>query len=75
MVVVGHAFNLSTQGWKVGKGRWISEFKASLFYRVSSRTARATQRKPDLGGRKEMYLKYLPYICVLLIWKISELNC
>jgi hypothetical protein len=29
-----------------GRGRWISEFKASLVYRVSSRTARATQRKP-----------------------------
>jgi hypothetical protein len=26
--------------------QWISEFKASLVYRVSSRTARATQRKP-----------------------------
>jgi hypothetical protein len=29
-----------------GRGRWISEFKASLVYRVSSRTARAIQRKP-----------------------------
>jgi hypothetical protein len=29
-----------------GKGRWISEFKASLVYRVSSRTVRATQRNP-----------------------------
>jgi hypothetical protein len=29
-----------------GRGRWISEFKASLVYRVSFRTARATQRKP-----------------------------
>jgi hypothetical protein len=27
------------------QGRRISEFKASLIYRVSSRTARATQRK------------------------------
>ena len=27
-----------------GRGRWISEFKASLIYRVSSRTARVTQR-------------------------------
>jgi hypothetical protein len=27
-----------------GRGRWISEFKASLVYRVSSRTARAIQR-------------------------------
>jgi hypothetical protein len=29
-----------------GRGRWISEVKASLVYRVSSRTARATQRNP-----------------------------
>jgi hypothetical protein len=28
------------------RGRWISEFKASLVYRVSSRTAKATQRNP-----------------------------
>jgi hypothetical protein len=31
-----------------GRGRWISEFKASLVYRVSSRTKRATQRNPVL---------------------------
>ena len=29
-----------------GRGRWISEFEASLVYRVSSRTGRATQRNP-----------------------------
>jgi hypothetical protein len=29
-----------------GKGRQISEFEASLVYRVSSRTVRATQRNP-----------------------------
>jgi hypothetical protein len=29
-----------------GRGRWISEFNASLVYKVSSRTARATQRNP-----------------------------
>jgi Sec-independent protein translocase protein TatA len=28
-----------------GRGRWISEFKVSLDYRVNSRTARAIQRK------------------------------
>jgi hypothetical protein len=28
------------------KGRWISEFEASLAYKVSSRTARAIQRNP-----------------------------
>jgi hypothetical protein len=42
LAVMAHAFNPST--WEGGKGRQISEFKASLFYRVSSRTARATQR-------------------------------
>ena len=29
-----------------GRGRRISKFKASLVYRVNSRTARATQRDP-----------------------------
>jgi hypothetical protein len=29
-----------------GRGRQISEFEASLVYRVSSKTARATQRNP-----------------------------
>jgi hypothetical protein len=29
-----------------GRGRRIPEFEASLVYRVSSRTARATQRNP-----------------------------
>jgi hypothetical protein len=29
-----------------GRGRQISEFEASLIYKVSSRTARATQRNP-----------------------------
>jgi hypothetical protein len=29
-----------------GRGRQISEFKASLVYRVSFRIARATQRNP-----------------------------
>jgi hypothetical protein len=36
-----------------GRGRWISEFEASLIYRVSSRTARATQRNPVSKKRKE----------------------
>jgi hypothetical protein len=31
-----------------GRGRQISQFKASLVYRVSSRIARATQRNPVL---------------------------
>jgi hypothetical protein len=37
--MVAHAFNPS-------RGRQISEFEASLVYRVSSRTARTAQRNP-----------------------------
>jgi hypothetical protein len=36
-----------------GRGRWISEFEASLVYRVSSRTARATQRNPVSKNQKK----------------------
>jgi hypothetical protein len=36
-----------------GRGRRISEFEASLVYRVSSRTARATQRNPVSKNQKQ----------------------
>jgi hypothetical protein len=36
-----------------GRGRQISEFKASLVYKVSSRTARATQRNPVSKNQKK----------------------
>jgi hypothetical protein len=36
-----------------GRSRWISEFEASLVYKVSSRTARAIQRNPVL---KKIYI-------------------
>jgi hypothetical protein len=36
-----------------GKGRRISEFEASLVYKVSSRTARAMQRNPVSGKKKK----------------------
>jgi hypothetical protein len=38
------------------RGRWISEFEASLVYRVSSRTARAIQRNPVLEKKSMGYL-------------------
>jgi hypothetical protein len=44
--VVVHAFNPS-------RGRWISEFKASLVYKVSSRTAMAIQRNPVLKNKNK----------------------
>jgi hypothetical protein len=43
------AFNFST--WEA-EGRKISEFEVSLVYRVSSRTARVTQRSPVLKKQK-----------------------
>jgi hypothetical protein len=36
-----------------GRGRWISEFEASLVYRVSSRIVRAIQRNPVLENQKK----------------------
>jgi hypothetical protein len=37
-----------------GRGQQISEHKASLFYRMNSRTARATQRNPVLKKKKNL---------------------
>jgi hypothetical protein len=36
-----------------GRGRQISEFEASLIYKVSSRTARAIQRNPVSKNKKQ----------------------
>jgi hypothetical protein len=36
-----------------GRGRRISEFEASLVYKVSSRTARAIKRNPVLKSQKK----------------------
>jgi hypothetical protein len=47
--VVAQAFNPST--WEAEAGE--VEFEASLIYRVSSRTARATQRNPVSKKKKK----------------------
>ena len=41
------------QGGRGGRARRISDFGASLVYRVSSRTARATQRNPVSKEKKK----------------------
>jgi hypothetical protein len=41
-----------------GRGRRISEFEASLVYRVSSRTARATQKNPVSKNQKRKRKRY-----------------
>ena len=53
---VAHAFNPS-------RGRWISEFEASLVYKVSSRRARAIQRYPV--SKKQTNKKKTPIISLL----------
>jgi hypothetical protein len=50
VVVIAHGFNPIT--WKA-ETEWISEFKASLVYRVGSRTAKTTQRNPVLKNQTE----------------------
>jgi hypothetical protein len=45
--------HLESQHLVGGRGRWISEFEASLVYRVSSRTARSIQRNPISKNQKK----------------------
>jgi hypothetical protein len=52
-----------------GRGRRISEFEASLVYKVSSRTARAIQKNPVLKKTKKKR-KEIDYN-----WKMKSLNC
>jgi murein L,D-transpeptidase YcbB/YkuD len=47
-----------------GRGRRISEFEASLVYRMSSRTATATQRNPVSKNRKKKKKKRPTHICL-----------
>jgi hypothetical protein len=44
-----------------GRGRRISDFEASLVYKVSSRTARATQRNPVLKNQKNKKIKKIKF--------------
>jgi hypothetical protein len=54
--VVAHTFNPSTR-W--GRGRQISEFEASLVYKVSSRIARVIQRNPVSKNPKKKVPHFL----------------
>jgi len=53
LLIVVHTFNPST--WE-SKASELCEFKASLVYIVSSKTARATQRNPVSKKTKPKYL-------------------
>ena len=43
----------------LGRSRELSEFEASLIYRVSSRTARVTQRKPVSKNKIKNLCKFI----------------
>ena len=61
--MVVHAFNPSTWGTETGRSL---EFEASLVYRASFKTARATQRNPVRGlevGEGESSIAYYPFNC------------
>jgi hypothetical protein len=51
-----------------GRGRRISEFEASLLYRVSSRTARATQRNHVSKNQKKKKKRMMPRAKEMTQW-------
>jgi hypothetical protein len=66
-----------------GRDRWISEFEASLVYKVSSRKARATQRNPvwkkqnrtkQNKTKKKKEVRYLIKYTMKLIFKHKTSN-
>jgi hypothetical protein len=57
------------------RGRRISEFEASLVYKVSSRTARATQRNPVSKNQKPTkQTKNMPLLLLLGILVLVPLS-
>jgi hypothetical protein len=58
-VVVAHAFDPSTREAEEGR---ISEFKASLVYKVSSRTTRAIKTNPVSGKKPKNLTSQLNYL-------------
>jgi hypothetical protein len=60
-----------------GRGRQTSEFKASLVYRVSSRTIRATQRNPVSKTKQKQQKKIKKMkvkVSVAISWQNNLLN-
>ena len=66
---------LSSQHWG-GRGRRISEFKANLVYRVSSRTSRAIQRNPVSKNKKQTKNNFISHcfscsICDIFLYEAN----
>jgi hypothetical protein len=58
-----------------GRGRRISEFEASLAYKVSSRTARAIQRNP-VSKKQQQQQQQIKVVCPskLILSQIGKLT-
>jgi GTP cyclohydrolase II len=56
-----------------GRGRQISEFEASLVYKVSSRTGRAIQKNHVLKKQTKTHNKIVMSL-ILLVFKITGLH-
>jgi hypothetical protein len=56
-----------------GRDRWVSEFEASLVYKVSSRTARAIQRNPVLKKQNKTTTTTTKGLCAVELRKKSDL--
>jgi hypothetical protein len=57
-----------------GRGRRISEFKVSLVYKVSSRTARTTQRNPVSKKNKKQKNKKRKKSFQLVFFKYRNIS-
>ena len=65
---VMHTFNPSTQEAETGR----SEFEASLVYRVSSKTSKATQRKKSCFKQQQQKSKFLSLHSIVLLFKYNR---
>jgi hypothetical protein len=59
---------------KIFKNRRISELEASLVYRVSSRTARATQKNPVSKNKTKQQQQKITLNQAMLAWKHPALG-
>jgi hypothetical protein len=49
-----------------GRDRWISEFEASLVYKVSSRIARAIQKNP-VSKKPKKKKRFIYFMCMSVL--------
>jgi hypothetical protein len=69
--------NVARHWWHMhlgGRSRWISEFKASLVYRVNAKTANSTQRNPvSRKKKKRTQCSLFPLLVVYISFEAQSL--